>query len=103
MLIFKKNIYFEYAEWQLKGIQTINKIYEYNKNRNLIKEKIYYQEDGKTINYINEYDNEEKLIKTIIYQEDGKNIDRIYEYNKYGDLFKIIYYKEDSKTIDYII
>lgn len=54
-------------------------------------QKIYYRSDGETINYIKEYDNNRKLIKTIYYHNDGKTIRNIDYHLFYKKLFLIYF------------
>ncbi|MDW3617710.1 MAG: DUF2963 domain-containing protein [Candidatus Phytoplasma pruni] len=74
---------------------------EANKENEL---KYAYQEDGKTINWIEEYDKDtEKLIKKTYFDEDGKTINCIEEYDKDTEkLIKKTYFDEDGKTINCI-
>jgi hypothetical protein len=62
---------------------------------------IYYREDGKTIERIDEYNKNGNVIKKIFYLEDGKTIEKIYEFNNENEeyLSKKIFYLEDGKTI----
>ncbi|WP_034172316.1 DUF2963 domain-containing protein [Chrysanthemum yellows phytoplasma] len=63
-------------------------------------EKIYYQNDGKTIECIEEYNFDGKRIKSTNYQDDGKTIKSIYDYDLLnGKTIKETYYQNDGKTI----
>ncbi|WP_284928426.1 DUF2963 domain-containing protein [Candidatus Phytoplasma sp. AldY-WA1] len=81
--------------------KTIDFVNEFNENKKLVKQT-HYQPDGKTIKQINEYTDNEKLIKITHYYPDGQNIDSINEYNKNEKLIKKTYYRGDGRTIDYI-
>jgi len=84
--------------------KTINLINEYNENEILIKQTFYVCDEiidyikefnpDKATNKIG------KLFKDTTYQEDGKTIDYIDEYDN-GTIIKTTYYKSDG-TIDFI-
>ncbi|MBS2126114.1 DUF2963 domain-containing protein ['Fragaria x ananassa' phyllody phytoplasma] len=97
VLTTTKNVIFQ------PGTKIIRKIEFLNSQGDKFKE-IIYQDDGKTIEYINEYDKDtENLIKSTRYQDDEKTIEYINEYDKDTEnLIKLTYYQDDGKTIKYI-
>jgi antitoxin component YwqK of YwqJK toxin-antitoxin module len=81
--------------------KTVWYIQEYNENGQKTK-TTWYQDDGKTVWYINEYNENEKLVKKTLYQDDGKTIKQINEYNENKKLVKTTFYNSDG-TIKNII
>ncbi|MBT1577009.1 DUF2963 domain-containing protein, partial ['Elaeagnus angustifolia' witches'-broom phytoplasma] len=57
------------ANYQDDG-KTIKKIYEYNQNTGMIQKAIHFYDDGKTISCIDEY-SPDQLIKETYYNQDG--------------------------------
>jgi ribosomal protein S16 len=77
---------------------------EKESNKLISNQKIYYQKDGKTIEYIHEFDpSTGKIIKEIYYQEDGQTIEYINEFDpSTEELIKKIQYYKDGQTISFI-
>jgi hypothetical protein len=83
--------------------KTVWYINEYNENEKLVKTTIYrYHDNDKTIFLIHEYNEKEKLVKTTFYEKDGKNIKQINEYNENEKLITEKFYEKDGKTIQAI-
>lgn len=93
-----------------QGIETYNRILkkaeseidELSKPKQ--KQRISYNPDGITIDFIEEYDSSTgKIIKLVTYNDDGITIDSIHEYNpSNGCIIKLVYYNEDGKIKEII-
>lgn len=75
-------------------------LYNLEQNGKYIKKNIVYSEDGQTINYIDEIDQDtNKMLKRTFYQTDGKTIRAVMLWSSYSNAptKKVDYYK-DGKT-----
>ncbi|WP_373403320.1 DUF2963 domain-containing protein [Candidatus Phytoplasma solani] len=65
---------------------------------------INYQSDGKTINFIEEFNpNTGKIVKATIFQQDGTTVDFISDFDpSTGELVKKTFYQSDGTIIDII-
>ncbi len=101
----KEIYYYEGGENIYLIVERIENIDKYNKNTYAVKQ-IYYREDGKTIEKIYKYKNDDRfngtLFKKIYFKEDGKT-KKIDEFDNEEYLIKQIYFEEDGKNIDYIM
>ncbi|NWN46034.1 DUF2963 domain-containing protein [Candidatus Phytoplasma pruni] len=82
--------------------KTVDFIEEFNENEQLTK-KTFFQIDGKTRNFTDIYDVHSHKIKTIFFRTDGKRQDRIIEYNQTNQLTTETIFQEDGKTVQKII
>uniref|UniRef100_UPI002550D9D5 DUF2963 domain-containing protein n=1 Tax=Candidatus Phytoplasma sp. AldY-WA1 TaxID=2852100 RepID=UPI002550D9D5 len=84
-----------------KDNETISSIEEYNENEILVK-KTNYQHDGQTIRFIIEYNENGQKTKKTLYQDNGQTIKTIKEYNKDEKLIKNTTYQDDGQIIEFI-
>ncbi|PEH36300.1 DUF2963 domain-containing protein [New Jersey aster yellows phytoplasma] len=101
---FKTKLYKYPSEIDYYDGKTIYYIEEYDQQTGKLITRTIYRPDGKTIYYIEEYDQQTgKIIKETTFESDGKTIDYIEEYDhQTGKIINKIYYNPDG-TIKKII
>ncbi|MCQ9618442.1 DUF2963 domain-containing protein [Candidatus Phytoplasma pruni] len=82
--------------------KTIDFIEEFNEKEQL-KQKTFFQIDGKTRNFIEIYDINSHKIKKIFFRTDGQRLEKIIEYNRPNQLITETVFQEDGKTVQKII